>query len=521
MRDRSWQRQAIGVAGAGIYCLAYLMLWRVSFDQWYLPAGLRLASLILLPIRYWPYVFLGDAAALLITRVPKAEQYSVQWAFLSPLLLVTVISLVPWYFRSRLSTDEEIARNLPLIAFAAGLWSCVVGMTLNFALNGPTQLVTTQNFISYTAGNYLGILMALLPCMLWRLRSKWRSNSGAIAQSTAIAVLMISLLFGAVFVTDTHGTAVQLMPLVFMLLPVVYLTVMHGWPGAAIGTFLISTAVSFALPRTNIAGAFDGVVLLAQIIISVASAGLLTIGNHISSLFDKSASAILSELRAIQALRTRNEADDSHSKNLIRTLIRSTDLRLRENALMIGAARHNLDSYRYDVAQSLKNDGQYERAMEALATGMQAAKTIDMQRDTLYPLEIETHGLYAALMGPAFHDAWRQYARVYQNFSGDQHYLSLTLRLAVYRAIFRAMESMQDYAPNEYDIRARVWRRDGRSGATVLITCSATREPEALSQDAQDAFDELRARVFAFDGVLKRRHPCRIRFMMTESVSTQ
>lgn len=188
---------------------------------------------------------------------------------------------------------------------------------------------------------------------------------------------------------------------------------------------------------------------------------------------------------------------------------------------MIGAARHNLDSYRHDVAQSLKDDGQYERAMEALATGMQAARTIDLQRDTLYPLEIESHGLYAALMGPAFHDEWRQHARVYQNFSGNQHHLSITLRLAVYRAVFRAMESMQDYAPNEYDIRARVWRRSGRSGATVLITCSATREPEASSQGACDAFDELRARVFAFDGALKRRHPCRIRFMMTETVSAE
>jgi hypothetical protein len=517
MGNHSLQQWGKGLALSAFYCAVFLLVWRISFNQWYLPAGLRLACLTLLPMRYWPYIFAGDAAALLITRVPKAEQYSIEWAYLSPFLLVSLISLVPWYFRSRFANDEAIAKKLPTIGLIAGVWSCIVGMTLNTVLNGPVQLVTPQNFISYTVGNYLGILMALLPCMLWRLRSKWQDKAGEIAQSVAIATLMISALFGAVFITGAHGNAVQLIPLVFMLLPAIYLTVLHGWPGAAIGTFLISTAVSFALPRTNIAGVFDGVVLLAQIIISVASAGLLAVGNHISTLFEKSTAALLSEMRATQALREQEETGAVQSKGLLHALFRSNDLRLRENALMIGAARHNLDAYRHDVVKTLKDGEQYERAMEAQISGMQAAKSLDLQRDSIYPLEIETHGLFAALMGPAFHDVWRQHARVYQNFRGDQRYLSLTLRLAVFRAIGRAMESMQDYAPKEYDIRIHVWRRSGRSGATVHVIGCATLLPGAFSQDARDAFDELRARTIAFDGVVKQPQPCRIHFLMSEA----
>jgi MASE1 len=517
MGKHSFQQWGKGLALTAIYCAVFLLIWRISFNQWYLPAGLRLACLMLLPMRYWPYIFAGDAAALLITRIPKAEQYSIEWAYLSPFLLVSLISLAPWYFRSRLPDDEAIAKKLPTIGLVAGAWSCLVGMTLNTVLNGPIQLVTPQNFISYTAGNYLGILMALLPCMLWRTRHKWQDKAGEIVQSIAVAVLMIAALFGAVFITGAHGNVVQLMPLVFMLLPAVYLTVLHGWPGAAIGTFLISAAVAFALPRTNIAGAFDGVVLLAQIIISVASAGLLAVGNHISMLFEKSTAAVLSEIRAVQALRQQEEAGAIQSKGLLHALFRSNDLRLRENALMLGTARHNLDAYRHDVVKTLKDDEQYERAMEAQASGMQAAKSLDLQRDSLYPLEIETHGLYAALLGPAFHDVWRQHARVFQNFRGEQRYLSLTLRLAVFRAIGRAMESMQDYSPSEYDIRIRVWRRFRRSGATVQVIGSATLAPETLSQDARDAFDELRARTIAFDGVLQQRQPCRIHFLMSEA----
>lgn len=507
-----------GLALSAGYCGLFLILWRHSLDQWYLPAGLRLAGVLLLHPRYWPFIAAGDAAALLVLRAPKSEQYSVQWAYLSPFLFMPVYSLAPLALRAWLKTPSRIASWLPFIAVIVVCWSTSWSMVLNHFLMGPRSQVTLQNFMRFTAGDFLGIMMIVLPCILWIRRKEWRGNGSEIAQNSAISCLMIAALFATSSMGSEDNSAIQLLPLVFMVLPVFFLTVMHGWHGAALGIVLVNLAVAFALPRPNVQGAHSEILFIAQITLAVLNIGLLIVGDRISRLFELSTTAIIDKIQAVRALRIEQDSNAGHSKNLLKTIFRSNDLQLREKALMIGAARHNLDNYRYDVAQSLKEDGQYERAMEALATGMQAAKTIDLQRDTLYPLEIETHGLYAALMGPAFHDAWRQHARVYQNFSGDQHYLSITLRLAVYRAIFRAMESMQDYAPNEYDIRARVWRRRGRAGVTVLITCSATREPEALSQNAQDAFDELRARVFAFDGVHKRRHPCRIRFMMTEAI---
>lgn len=514
-----WRALAAGTVLSIGYCAIFLLTWQISFNQWYLPAGLRLASLLLIPTRYWPYVLAGDAAALLFLRAPKATQYSAEWAYFSPLLLAPLIAIVPAYFRSRLAGDEAIARKLPAIAFVSGVWSCIVGMGLNFGLNGPSQLVTVQNFISYSVGNYLGILMAMLPCMLWRLRTKWSGQTGEIVQNVGIATLMIAALLGAVFLTETHGTAVQLIPLVFMLLPVVYLTVLHGWNGAAIGTFLIGAAISFALPRTNIAGAYDGVVLLAQIILSVASAGLLVTGSRISSLFEKSSAALLSQLKAIEELRAREDGTHS-SKGMLQTIFRSNELRLRENAILIAAARRDLDLYRHEVVRSLREEEQYERAMEAQSAGMLTAKLIDLQRDYLYPLEIETHGLYAALTGPAFLDTWQERTRIYERLCGDQHFISLPLRLAVYRAIIRAMESMKDLAPSEYELRIRVWRRGNRSGATVLVKCMPTVPSNAMTAEAQDAINELRARVIAYDGVLKCGDGSRLRFIMSETTSS-
>lgn len=517
MGKHSLHQSGKGLAlGAG-YCALFLIFWRYSLDQWYLPAGLRLASMMLLPRRYWLFAAAGDAAALLVLRVPKAEQYSVQWAYLSPFLFMPVYALAPLSLRAWLKTPARISTWLPGIAILVVGWSTTWSMVLNYTLTGPRSEVSLQNFIRFSVGDFLGMMMVLLPCLLWIRRKEWRGTRNEIAQNVAIACLMIAALFATAMMSGAEGSAIQLMPLVFMVLPVFFLAVMHGWHGAALGMALVNLAVALALPRTQVAGVFSEVILVAQVSLATLSTGLLLVGDHITKLFETSTQALIAKYQAIQELRAQEAAGKDQSRSLLKTLFRSNDLQFRESAIIFGAARHDLDNYRHDVAKTLKDDGQYERAMEVLAVGMQAAKSLDRQRDLVYPLEIDTHGLYAALMGPTFHDLWRQRARIHQNFSGEQNFLSDALRISVFRAISRAMESMQDYAPNEYDIRARVWRRSGRSGATVLITCSPTRTPTGSSQDARDALDELRARTFAFDGILKQRHPCRIRFMMTEA----
>lgn len=55
------------------YCLVFLMLWRFSLDQWYLPVGLRVVTLLYRPYREWPFLLAGDAAAMLFLRIPWAS----------------------------------------------------------------------------------------------------------------------------------------------------------------------------------------------------------------------------------------------------------------------------------------------------------------------------------------------------------------------------------------------------------------------------------------------------------------
>lgn len=511
-----WRAFAAGIALSIGYCAIFLLTWRLSFNQWYLPAGLRTACLLLMPRRYWPAIFLGEAAALLYQRVPKANEYSYLWAYLSPFLFIAAYSLVPHFVRKKIDSPHDLARSFPWVGPVASLWGCICAMSLNYVLDGPRQTINATNFLSYSVGNFHGITMVLLPCLLWLTRSDWKIRKGEATNSLVIAALLIAILYATAMASAAQDSAIQLMPLIFMVLPIFYLTVVHGWRGSAIGIIMVNIAIALALPRTNLAGEFDGTVLTAQIALATVSTGLLLVGNYISDLFARSDAALRSELRAVQALRQQDEKSH-HSIGLLQSLFRSSELQLRENALLIATARRDLDSYRHEVVRTLKDEEQYERAMEAQSNAMQTAKLIDLQRDYLYPLEIETHGLYAALTGPAFLDTWQKRTRIYERLGGDQHYISLPLRLAVYRAIIRAMESMQGHAPSEYDLRVRVWRRGNRSGATILVKCTPSVQAEELTTEAQDAMNELRARVIAYDGALKKKSSLRLRFLMSET----
>lgn len=42
------------------YALCYAMLRDVSVSHWNLPAGLRVACLLLFPYRYWPALLVGE-----------------------------------------------------------------------------------------------------------------------------------------------------------------------------------------------------------------------------------------------------------------------------------------------------------------------------------------------------------------------------------------------------------------------------------------------------------------------------
>ena len=62
-----------------IYAVACVATRKLSVDQFYLPAGVRVAALLLCPPRLWPYLLLGEYAYFAHLRIPLLEKYGLAW----------------------------------------------------------------------------------------------------------------------------------------------------------------------------------------------------------------------------------------------------------------------------------------------------------------------------------------------------------------------------------------------------------------------------------------------------------
>ncbi len=519
MDAQTWKTFGRGLAIAAGYCAAFLIMWRFSADQWYLPAGLRLVSLLFLPTRYWLYVFAGDAAALLSMRIPKAEQHGALWASLSPFLFIPLYSLLPLFIRKRSHNTDTIIRWLPAIAVAAAVWTTVAARMVNRLLHGPTPPFTMERFVSFCVGDVLGILMVVLPYLLWQQRKQWRNSRAHIAQSLAVAMLMVAALFATAMIPGGSESPIRLMPLIFMPLPLVYLTILHGWHGAAVGTLLINVAISLALPQIHLTGASDSIVLIAQATLAVISSGLLVVGIRISQLYQQSGPALRDEWIVLQTEREREH--EANTMGAVRSMFQSFEQQFREKSLLLAYARDDLDAYRNAVAQTLKDEGLYRQAMDALSTGVESSRELVRHSELLYPFEIETYGLNAVLLSEYFQDRWDGHVRVQCVLPAPskQPPLSLPLQLAAYRAICSGMNMLAVMAPTEYTLRTRLRQRGGRRGITVFIDCSPT-TAFALTPDVQRALQELAMLTRAYDGTFQHRHTHRIGFLVSEPQPT-
>jgi len=462
-------------------------------------------------------VFAGDAAALLVMRIPKADQYGMLWSCLSPFLFMPFYSLIAAYFRIRHGESQKILAALPAIAVAAALWKTLLSNLINYSLGGPSQEISFQSVLNFCVGDYLGTMTIVLPCLLWIYRSSLLSKKWTIAAQSFYAALMICFLYASSFAVDAQGKLTQLVPLMAMLIPAAYLMVTQGWHGAAIGVLMVNGAMALALPRTNVAGVNDDIVLLAQSALVITSSVLLGVGAYITRLSNKSAGDLVEQLIQNRVSQHKFQ-DERRNVGFLKAAVLSTEQQLREKAILLASAGKGLTEFRDEVARALREQRQSERAMQVMAAGMQSVKLLERQSGNLYPFKIELPmGLYEVLAGPTFLDVWEPRAKVYQRLRGSTpRALSVPLRLSVYRSVERAFEALAVYAPSEYDMSVQVWRRRGRCGVIVDVRCTPTRDAEDAGDAMADCLQELELRALMYDGTLKRRGPHRLSFLMSE-----
>ncbi|MGE8250470.1 MAG: hypothetical protein ACN6PO_14785, partial [Stenotrophomonas bentonitica] len=79
--------QPAGLILAVVYAVACWGARKISLDQFYLPAGVRVAALLICPPRLWPYLLLGEYAYFAQMRVPMIGKYGWLWVVLGSAFL--------------------------------------------------------------------------------------------------------------------------------------------------------------------------------------------------------------------------------------------------------------------------------------------------------------------------------------------------------------------------------------------------------------------------------------------------
>ena len=235
----SWLRR-LGLSAA--YGVAWQFLLGLSHVLCFLPAGLRLGALWLLPARQWGWIVLGEWAGLVFIWISQGNALFTTTFFFTNLMPLPIYAGVVLLVRgmegeSRLRDPRHMLRLLATGLIAAALVSPVLSHFLPadlFAVPG-----SLEGAFAFLYGDFIGQLM-VAPLLMIAARRDLRDRLHARLWLDIALQLTLSL---GVF-TVLRGRA-ELAPYVLMLAfaPVFFVAFRQGWVGAALAVSLTGLLV--------------------------------------------------------------------------------------------------------------------------------------------------------------------------------------------------------------------------------------------------------------------------------------
>lgn len=280
-----------------LYGVAWVLGYYVSTYYWFLPAGLRFASLWCTPRRWWPWLALSEFAAILLVLL-LGDPYRTWTGFvlgvIAPWLLhATVIALS---LRSRAEcipdTPQRMGRLL-LAMLAAAALTAVPLTWMSLLEDGAGSTFTLLQLLSFAIGDFIAMLI-VVPIWLHLTgfggQSSWRMFFELLL--FFLPVLAIVFLIPA---AQPHAvTYVSLLALV----PMVFMVFRHGWQGGGWTLAATSTAVYVIGEALNSPATRETM----QLFLAIVGAVTLMLGASVAAL--RRTHGVLSESNAALAVQS-------------------------------------------------------------------------------------------------------------------------------------------------------------------------------------------------------------------------
>lgn len=284
------------IAIASAYAACYELARSVSASQWLLTAGLRLACLLFLPIRYWPALAVGEGLPLIENAILCEPRFGWPWALSAsvPMVVLWMAVMKPIRLRwSLFAPDGRVRTEVILVSALACSVITAVSTLMTVLTAMPmakagkwSEIPVGHYFWAFVLGAYLGAL-TLTPIVLAlhdRLRD-FRSRpvrlhhilQSPLLQETVcwVAPALVGLAWLATIVPNHEVRQIARFGLVW---PVGSLAWRHGWHGAAVG----GMGASVALAATA-EGILDTSTLQIQVILALVFSGALLMSSRVAA----------------------------------------------------------------------------------------------------------------------------------------------------------------------------------------------------------------------------------------------
>lgn len=492
--------QPAGLVIAVVYAVACWGARKFSLDQFYLPAGVRVAALMVCPPRLWPYLLLGEYAYFAQMRIPMIGRYGLAWVVLGSVLLMPAVAMIVHLHR-RMMAGTSVIWLLSVGASAAIVVTAINLTGSHLLWPVPPAIPVTSSAARMILGDFIAILTLALPALLWTRRRSEPEWSRRFVVPTLAAIALTLLLGISSIVTPPETDGAKASVLLLMALPAIALTCMHGWRGAAIGVPLLNLIIHITTPSTGLPESFDAQTFATQQSMAVVSIALLALGSSIS--------------HYRQQYRIREQAEKA-ALALARTSQISSEIILRERALHLQSIGEGMDVSLSQVVTWLQAHGHHDTAAALLHTSARHSRQFREQASMLYPTALEQLGLYLALQTGGLRESWERSDRMAQpRLAGDPCRLSVDVQLAAYRTLSDAVSLLLGHETGQLRVHVRCGRVRQQRG--IVIVVALLDSDRQLSQaTAALARERLAARALAYGGAVRCRHN-RVSVLLTET----
>lgn len=440
--ELSFRIRPVGLVLAATYAASCLISRQFSLDQFFLPAGIRAAALLIVPTRLWPYLLLGEYAYFATLRIPMIDSYGLDWVILASTLLMPMAMLVVYLHRRRMPSEAATGLWLLSLSICTALFVPALNLSISYVLWSNPPPSNLLDAVDRTIFGHFAAIITLLPlAFLWAQRHVDPSWSTRFVAPTAAAILAMLILGLGMQLTDSSAHTTRTHLVLLAALPAIALTFMHGWRGAAIAIPLLNLPLHGATPSTGLPSSFDLGTFATQQNMAVISVALLALGSSISYHHQRAQARWQAERNALRLARSSHQTSERE---------------LRERAAHLKHLGEGMDSSLSEMVSWLKDQGHH-----AVANSLQHASSVHSrlfreQASMVYPTGLEQVGLYIALQAGGACEIWNNTHRVIPpRLAGNPCLLTVDLQLAIYRSLIEAVSLLLELETGQVCVRAR------------------------------------------------------------------